>query len=168
MPEETTQVLDDAAEKVRESIKSLRTLLVDIYPPKLAEAGLDMALVDLVASVRHRGTAAELDTTGLTDAVPDEAAALVYRGAQEALRNVLAHAQADNVRVRAATEGGRAVLEVVDDGHGFLPDETREALRTGHLGLRGLEDRVRDAGGEFSVGSTPGEGTTLRLEVPIR
>ena len=55
------------------------------------------------------------------------------------------------------------VLEVVDDGRGFDPGEQRP---TGHFGLRGMKDLIADAGGHLAVLSSPGRGTTIRLEVP--
>jgi signal transduction histidine kinase len=163
----TTLLLDDAAEHVRESIKSLRTLLVDIYPPRLAEAGLDSALNDLLAGVRNRGTATTCDTDELADALPEATAALLYRAAQEALRNVVTHANATSVHVRAHSEDSRVLLEVTDDGLGFDVDNASKKAQEGHLGLRGLADRVADAGGTLDVHSTPGQGTQVRVEVPL-
>ncbi|MFL6137607.1 MAG: sensor histidine kinase [Frankiaceae bacterium] len=168
LPPPTAALLDDSAGQVRESIKTLRTLLVDIYPPKLAEAGLASALTDLVATVRNRGTAVALDADDLHEPLPEPVAALLYRAAQEALRNVLAHAAAGSVRVRAATAGDAATLDVEDDGVGFDPATARASVAEGHLGLRGLADRVADAGGRLRVDAAPGEGTRMHVEVPLR
>jgi two-component system NarL family sensor kinase len=89
-------------------------------------------------------------------------AALVYRTAQEALRNVVAHAEADNVTVTLRRDGDACTLEIVDDGLGFQePDDDRP-----HLGLRLLADLARELGGQLSVQSTPGRGTRVRLTVP--
>jgi signal transduction histidine kinase len=163
----TADLLEQSAAKVRDSIKSLRTLLVDIYPPKLAEAGLPAALTDLVAAASARGLRTAVDVDRLAPGVPDATAALVYRAAQEALRNVVTHAGAGTVSVTAATEEGRVVLDVVDDGTGFDVAAAEARAGEGHLGLRGLADLASAAGGRLDVESSAGAGTRLRLEVPL-
>jgi signal transduction histidine kinase len=168
LPPDTAALLDASAAAVRDSIKSLRTLLVDIYPPKLADAGLASALTDLLAGVAARGPATSCDTDDLDPALADPVAALLYRAAQEALRNVLTHANARSVRLRVTTDADRTVLEVVDDGVGFDPALAHARSKEGHLGLRGLTDRVADAGGTLVVGAGPHGGTMLRVEVPLR
>jgi two-component system NarL family sensor kinase len=167
LPPPAAALLDRSATQVQASIKSLRTLLVDIYPPKLAEAGLDSVLTDLLAGVSARGVATSCDTDELGGAVPEPIAALLYRVAQEALRNVVTHAHASSVHLRAASNHASVMLEVVDDGVGFDADVAEARAREGHLGLRGIADRVRDAGGEMDVSSAPGAGTTVRMTVPL-
>jgi signal transduction histidine kinase len=168
VPPATATLLDESAAHVRDSIKSLRTLLVDIYPPKLADAGLESALTDLLTGVNNRGTAATLETDGPVESLPEPVAALLYRAAQEALRNVLTHAHAGSVTVRVAVAPSAATLDVTDDGAGFDVAESDVRAREGHLGLRGMADRVSDAGGVVDVQSTRGEGTHVRVQVPLR
>jgi signal transduction histidine kinase len=162
-----TQLLEQSASTVRESIKALRSLLVEIYPPNLEEEGLAAALSDLLARASGRGVEAELDTAQLREPLPAPMAGLLYRATQEALRNVLSHAGARTMRVRVANEGDDAVLEVVDDGRGFEPARAAAQAADGHLGLRGLAGLVGDAGGELHVESSPGTGTTFRVTVPV-
>jgi two-component system NarL family sensor kinase len=166
LPAATATLLEQAAAQVRGSIQSLRTLLVDIYPPKLADAGLEAALGDLLTSVTNRGTAATLETEGPVESLPEPVAALLYRAAHEALRNVVTHARAANATVRVAVDGDAATLDVVDDGVGFDPAD--RGAPEGHFGLRGLVDRVTDAGGAVEVESTPGAGTHVHVKVPLR
>lgn len=159
--------LEGSAQTVRDGVRALRSLVIDLYPPNLREAGLETALGDLVDRARNRGMPTELDATGLGDRLPDAVAGLLYRSAQEGLRNALRHADARSVGVRAATAGRIAFLEVVDDGTGF--DQVAAAARTamGHLGLKALGGLLDDAGGSLTVRSQPGAGTTLRAEVPL-
>jgi signal transduction histidine kinase len=162
---DATQRLDESASEVRTSIKALRSLLVEIYPPNLAEEGVRSALADLLARAETRGVTTRLDVDGLHHSLPDAAAALVYRATQEGLRNVLSHANASVVNVRVSSDSARVVLDVEDDGVGFHPDAS--AAATGHIGLRGLSDLVTDAGGVVEVHSSPGAGTRLHVEVPV-
>jgi signal transduction histidine kinase len=91
---------------------------------------------------------------------------LLYRVVREALRNVAGHAQAKSIDVRVGLENGRLTLSVRDDGLGF--DVSKLANPPpGHLGLRLLSDLASDAGGEFHISSTVGQGTEVRLELPI-
>jgi signal transduction histidine kinase len=164
----TASLLDRSAEQVRDSIKSLRSLLVDIYPPKLEDAGLASALTDLLAGVQHRGVATRLDTDALPQPLPQHVSRVLWRAAQEAVRNVVANAHATTLTVNAAGHDGVATLDVVDDGQGFEPSVLPEREEAGHIGLRGLTDLVTDAGGRVRVESTAGAGTRVHVEVPIR
>ena len=168
LPAPTAVGLERSAAEVRDSIKSLRSLLVEIYPPNLEEAGLESALGDLLARADARGVGATLHTETIVEPIPVPVAALLYRAAQEALRNVLAHAQARSVSVRVATTDDMAVLDVEDDGVGFDTEVGAARFEGGHIGLRGLTDLVTDAGGTVAIESQPGSGTTLHVEVPIR
>ena len=88
----------------------------------------------------------------------------MFRIAQEALQNALRHAAAERIEVRLEDGGGRLVLTVADDGRGF--DPSAPVLRSRRLGLTSMEERATELGGQLTVRSRPGEGTTVRLEVP--
>ena len=163
----TTALLDRSAAQVRDSIKSLRSLLVDIYPPSLADAGLGSALTDLLAGVESRGVATSLDIESLQEPVRDDVARVLWRAAQEAVRNVLTHAHATSLHVRAETTREAVVLEVVDDGVGFDDETLGARVAEGHVGLRSLRDLVTSSGGDVRVDSTPDKGTTVHVEVPV-
>jgi two-component system, NarL family, sensor kinase len=155
--------VEEAADRVRDSVRSLRSLLVEIYPPNLYEEGLPGALEDLLARLDPRG----IDTSLVID-VPDELSQdvteLVYRAAQEALRNVVAHADAARVDVSVTQTDGVVCLEVSDDGRGLSGDQLSEG--PGHFGLRALAGLAATMGATLTIDSTPGRGTTLALEVP--
>jgi two-component system NarL family sensor kinase len=149
--------LERADETTREAVRELRGLLVEIYPPRLKEAGLPSALRDLDAEVE---IADDL-------VLPDEVTALFFRTAQEAVRNASEHAQAEHVRVSVGVDGDHALLNVSDDGKGFDHERALAAGREGHFGLRLLRDQVHDAGGSFGIDSAPGQGTRVSVEVPL-
>jgi two-component system, NarL family, sensor kinase len=113
-----SHVLRSAAETVHRGIRSLRSLLVEIYPPSLHTSGLSAVLADLASTVSDRGVDVHLSVPDEIDAVP-EAEELVFRVAQEALRNVVSHAQATQVDVELRRVDYLLVLTMADDGVGF-------------------------------------------------
>jgi len=157
--------LRSAAGTVRTSIGSLRSLLLDIYPPSLVTAGLEAALADLVSTLRSRGTVVTLELTPHTglDAAGER---LVFRVARECLNNIAKHATADNVQVRLERTERQTVMEITDDGVGFDAAEQLARPTEGHFGLRVLGDVVTEAGGELLLSSAPGLGTTWQLRIP--
>jgi signal transduction histidine kinase len=163
------QVLDASA-AIRTSIKSLRSLLVEIYPPNLREEGLESAIADLLSGLTTRGFETRLDAE-LGDTVIDpEAAGLAYRAAQESLRNVASHSAATQVRVdlRVTDTSPQSIrLSVDDNGRGFTADTLDERASDGHVGLRALAGLIADLGGALTVRSAPGEGTRVEVSIPI-
>jgi two-component system, NarL family, sensor kinase len=158
---------EQIAETVRESIRALRSLVIDLYPPNLREEGLASALRDLTDRTREGGLPADLDTEELRDPLPDAVAGLLYRAAQEGLRNALQHAGATHVLVRVATKDRHAILEVIDDGTGFDERVLNEREAAGHVGLKALRGLVMDGGGSLDVRSAGEGGTTMIVEVPL-
>jgi signal transduction histidine kinase len=151
------------ASSVRANVGGLRSLLVDIYPPSLARAGLASALADLAASTAGRGVEVDLDT-GADLRLGQDEERLVYRVTQETLRNTATHAAPCTARVRLRREDGGVVLDVLDDGPGFDPAVLSEPAQ-GHLGVKVLADLATDAGAELAVASAPGRGTHWRLRL---
>ena len=151
--------LHEAAGQTRQTMRKLRSVLVDIYPPSLQRAGLQAAIDDLAGSMRESVDIQAPPSTGL----PLEKEALIFRTVQESLRNVVKHANADHVTVRIAVDDGMATAEVADDGRGFTPNGSADRE---HMGLGLLSDLAEEAGGRLDVSSAPGEGTKVRLEVP--
>jgi signal transduction histidine kinase len=166
-PGTSTLTISRPAAVVRETIRELRTLLVDIYPPNLHQAGLRAALEDLVAPLVTAGTTVDLDVAADLE-LPQSAEALLFRVAQEAVRNVLNHAGAKHVDIGVTTGGGKARLTVRDDGQGFAVDDVPARMREGHVGLRLVAGLAHESGGSLDVESTRGEGTTVTVEVPLR
>ena len=162
----TREVLERGALQTRQSVRQLRSLLVEIYPTSLQQAGLDSATRDLLARVEDRGIATQLDVAPGAH-LPPEVEAILFRVAQEAVRNAAAHAAPSTITVAVRSADGRASLTVADDGRGFPQPDAPGRGPTGHFGLQLMRDLARDADGELSVGSAPGRGTRIRLEVPV-
>jgi signal transduction histidine kinase len=164
-PEEATSTLRRAAAATRQTMRQLRSLLVEIYPPNLHVAGLEAALSDVVAPAVARGLDTHLDVS-LDLRLTPEIEALVFRTAQEGVRNVLAHAQASRLDVRVAAKDHRVELIVEDDGRGFDPREAKQTRESGHFGISLLRDLAASADATLDVTSEPERGTVVRLEVP--
>jgi two-component system, NarL family, sensor kinase len=163
--EELGSLLREGARVTRESMRQLRSLLVEIYPPNLHDTGLEAAIEDLLAPLRRRGIEAKLQTEDVGRLRP-QAEQLIFRTAQEALRNVADHADASCVAVSLERLNGKVVAVVEDDGAGFDPAVAATRRREGHFGISLLVDRARDLGGALAIESAPGKGTAVRLEVP--
>lgn len=166
----TSERLEPMAGSLRTSLRSLRSLLVEIYPPDLAVEGLGAALADLVAPAAAVGMAATVEVHDV-DQASDDSLRLVWRVAQEAVRNAIRHSDAQHLSVQVRGAGDTLCLEVTDDGIGIGrrwdgEDRERDEDRdSGGLGLRSMRDLIREAGGRLDVQSSPGEGTTVHLEV---
>jgi signal transduction histidine kinase len=143
----------------------LRSLLVEIYPPNLYDEGLESVLSDLLARLEPRGIEGTLVVEAPLERLDLDRTQLMYRVAQEGLRNVMAHAEATKVSVSITSDQSTIKLEVIDDGRGV--DGSEVPARPGHLGLRSLAGLAASLGARLTVWSTPGKGTVLALEVPI-
>jgi signal transduction histidine kinase len=162
---EAADALRHGAAHTRDSVRALRTLLVDIYPPSLRQSGLAAALGDLAKTCTARGMQTTVDIRE-DDDLDEQTEQLLFRCAQETLRNTQKHAGATAAIVAVRDDAHRIVMEVSDDGSGVDPDVIAARREGGHFGLRMLEDLVTDAGGRLDVVSAPGAGTTVRVEVP--
>lgn len=158
--------LRNAATHTRDSMRELRSLLVEIYPASLHQAGLEAALRDVLAPLERQG----LQTSLVVDRdleLAQTTEAQVFRGAREALRNVLVHADARRVDVQVTSEGAAVNLLVSDDGRGFTSEFLSRRREEGHLGLRLLSDLAEEAGGRLEVDSAPGRGTRVQMKLPV-
>jgi signal transduction histidine kinase len=164
-PEKAGVQLARVKELAREALDELRSLILGLRPPELERDGLAGALRKEIAMLeRVHGVPIELEVAGELDGAL-ERRELVMRITHEALYNALRHASPSRVTVSLADDGaGAMTVSVTDDGTGFEPE--RPELRARHLGLTSMEERARELGGELSIRSRPGAGTTVRLRVP--
>ncbi|MCU1596042.1 MAG: two-component sensor histidine kinase, partial [Frankiales bacterium] len=158
-------LLRSTAGDLRRWVRELRSLVVTITPPALRAQGLATSLTDLAATLELRSIAVEVEV-GELGVVSQPAESLVYRTAQEAVRNVVRHAAATTAHVRLERSGSMLVLDVTDDGRG-LRDAAASARGRGSVGLELLTGLAHTQGGSLTVTDrvdTP--GTALHLEVP--
>lgn len=157
-----TEHLRVLRETAQEALREMRLLIFELRPPLLEQEGLVAAVRGRLEAVEGRaGLRVNMETTGEI-AVPFEVQKELYRIAQEALNNVLKHAQAQCVTVTLAQSEGMIVLEIADDGVGF----DLKAARSG-LGLPGIGERVKMLSGALEIESTLGKGTLVRVTIPL-
>ena len=162
----TDQVMDVGKSLVTE----LRAITNALRPPMLDDLGLRYAIDWLARNTTEKDRvhiALELDGFPDETRLPPASEMALYRCAQEALNNVVKHARATEATISLAIAGERAILSVKDNGVGFGATERERAAKGGHLGLVGMRERVRHAGGTLSIESTPKQGTTITISVPI-
>lgn len=160
-----------AAEEIAElaalaqaNIQEIRRMIYDLRPAVLDELGLVPALHQYLSRCQEEhGLAVTLHAEGVGRLPPSVETAL-FRIAQEAVANVVRHAQAARVDVTLARRTGGVILCVADDGRGFIPEAPRDGT---HLGLWSMEERVRQLGGHFEMRSAPGEGTEVWVAIPV-
>jgi signal transduction histidine kinase len=168
-PDELEAAVAQAIEQVDTSIRAMRSLITDMRPASLDQLGVEPALEALVErSGALSGLEIEL-ATDLRFGPGDQARRLapavettVYRVVQEALTNVVKHADATRVQVRVAEGDGTIEILVSDDGRGFTVDGTTDGF-----GLIGMRERIRLAGGRHDIRSEPGRGTRVRALIPV-
>ena len=144
-----------------EAHAELRAVIDGLAPPDLASAGLACSLRSYVQLAgRAHGVPVAFSAADLPGLGPPVEAAL-YRVAQEALHNALRHAGASRIRVALERTPRRVVLEVADDGHGFVPE-----MPSSGLGLASMRERAAAAGGVLTIRSGR-SGTVVRMKVPV-
>jgi two-component system sensor histidine kinase UhpB len=145
-----------------QAMRELLSLARQLRPTALDDLGLVAAIAGQVEQLARGEIDASITTDGDFSELGDDAQLVVYRVAQEALSNAARHSGAGRVEVRLRRlEAGGVELTVADDGRGFAFDESE-----GGLGIAGMRERALLIGGELTIESRPGRGTTVRLTVP--
>jgi signal transduction histidine kinase len=154
------------------SLKDIRDLLGVFRAPEFAQSGLAEIVEGFV--VQHESLTASVVTLEIAQSIPENVSLPVKialcRILQEALANVRRHSGASTATVELSSDGNRIVLEIADRGRGFEPPPLTGPQATEsheHIGLRGMRERAALVGGELFVESRVGEGTRVRVEVPI-
>jgi signal transduction histidine kinase len=149
------QLVDDV-------VRTVRDLALGLRPSMLDDFGLQAALEWHVRDFTRRfGLQVDLTMDGDFDGLPDQHRTCVYRAVQEALTNCVKHSSCRRIQVKVLGRSESLLLSVADDGVGV------DRSHRGGLGLRGIEERVRELHGETSIRSKAGEGTVLSVRLPI-
>jgi signal transduction histidine kinase len=164
MPANTSlgEAVSECRALVDNVVRTVRDLAQGLRPSMLDDFGLQAALEWLVRDFTRRfGISAHLRTDGDFADLPDLHRTCAYRTVQEAMTNCVKHAGASRIDVNVRAADGALEVSVSDDGVGIDP-----ARRRGGLGLRGIEERVRDLDGTMSVRGARGAGTTVTIRLP--
>jgi len=170
---EAARMMAGTAEDLRRWVRELRSLVVTITPPQLHVQGLAETLADLAATLEVRGLAVTVSVSG-TEHLDEATETLVYRAAQEAIRNIVRHADASSVTltvtrdrtVSSDREDHTLQLRVRDNGCGF-DAASSDARSRGSVGLELLGALVTSQGGTLTLDASPGKGTELVVRVPV-
>ena len=154
---------------IDEALIRTRRFIHDLRPPTLEYLGLVAALRELATQVQEQsGIKVNLKVKGVERRFTSEEELLIYRIAQEALRNVWKHSEATKAELIVEFNENNAVVVISDNGKGCEVGESSEFLKAGKLGLMGMKERAHLLGGTVEVCSKPGKGTTVILSVPNR
>ena len=161
--DEVRRRLDDAVEKLDDTITSLRRFIFDLRPPVWARPSLRQQLADLVGRLSGPYQAqVTVDVSCPPDLPAPEVADELLALVKEALSNALRHSGAATIDVRVDGSPERLVVTVTDDGKGFDPAHARRGM-----GLANMAGRVEAAGGSFHLDTAPGKGTVVRASFPV-
>lgn len=167
LSEDTIQRLEQLRSRIDSIIEGVRRFSHELRPEVLDQVGLMPALELLAKELSNEMKVnVRVEVIGSEKRLSAEAELVLFRIAQEALRNVKKHSQATEAMVRVEFGAEKVKLNVTDNGRGFeLPELLGELASRGRLGLIGMRERARLLDGSFSVKSQPGKGTTIAVEV---
>ncbi len=168
-PERAASRLDELEGLIDQELAALRRLIGDLRPIYLEDLGFVPALEMLTrATAGREGLSIHLDVQGETVRPVPDVELTAFRIVQQALNNVVAHARAQNAWVAVHFAANGLTLIVMDDGRGFTPPEQPTDLaRQGHFGLMGMRERAMLYGGQLTVETAPGKGTTITAWLPL-
>jgi signal transduction histidine kinase len=168
-PSDLAARLDENATILDRLLQQTRQISLDLRPPLLDDLGLVPALRWYVDQQAERaGLEAEFSADPLADDVPPHIRIACFRLAQEAITNVVRHADAKTLMVDLRRAGSTLHLIVRDDGEGFdVAAAESRAEQGASLGLLGIKERAALAGGSARISSSPGEGTTVEILLPL-
>ena len=148
----------------QQTLSSLRDLAMGLRPSMLDDMGMGAALEWQGRQFSRRlGIPVEVGIDGPVDTLPDPYRTCVFRVVQESLTNCAKHAQAKHVKIRARFQEDVVRVMIQDDGKGF--DRSRNSTRG--IGLLGMQERVQELGGNFSIASEPDKGTHIEFKIPV-
>jgi signal transduction histidine kinase len=157
------KMLDKSLEATRSGLQETRRALKSLRATPLDDLGLSLALRRMVESAAQRGNlAVAFSAPEPLPSLSPDVEQCIYRVAQEAVANVVYHANAKNLKVQLSQTGQDILLQVCDDGLGFKvwPDPQAD-----HFGLSGMRERAQLVGGQLTIDSRPGQGTTVQLSI---
>jgi signal transduction histidine kinase len=154
--------------QLKGALQEIRQVSRDLRPSIIDQLGLLPAVEWLIDQQKaEHGLKARLSIKGNERRYTQEVEVTLFRIIQEALRNVVRHAEATEVNVTFGFEEKETIVSIIDNGKGFeLPESLGELSRLGKLGVDGMETRARLVGGTLDIQTSPGEGTAIVVVIP--
>jgi signal transduction histidine kinase len=166
-PESASHHLGLVRNMLRMSRVDLRRSIWDLRSRELEEFDLSRALLISGNQIADSaGIRVEVETKGNVRPLPEVIEENLLRIGQEAITNTVKHSGADWTKIKLEFGAQNVILEIKDNGNGFTP-ENCDGPNDGHFGLLGMSERAKRIGGQILITSTPGTGTTVRVELPI-
>jgi PAS domain S-box-containing protein len=159
------------SQSLQNAIFAVRDLSYELRPPALNDLGLVQALFQYCVEFQEKsGVAVDFFSAGIDEKRFDPDTQInLYRMVQEGLNNIRKHADARNAVVRLVASSPHVILRIEDDGKGFDVKKRLALLTTEkRMGLRSIEERVKHLKGRMTVRSTPGRGTSVMVEIPLK
>jgi PAS domain S-box-containing protein len=152
---------------VKQQIRILKSITIDLRPPELDIIGLPDVLRTYFSNITKKAKIKIDFSMDIGEKrINDNVAIALYRIAQEALNNTLIHANAKKVKVRLYSQKGNIKLNICDDGKGFDIKKTLNQPEMQGIGIRGMLERAESLDGKFVIKSSPGKGTEIRVSIP--
>src|SRR5690349_3701996 len=164
------QRMDEAEQVLADASLQTRTLMLELAPPGLHESGLLEALRWLADRVsKQQRLLVTVEDDGNPKPLEDQVTVLLFQTVRELLQNVVKHARSKRATVRCAVSDELLALDVIDPGVGFeVHSIDRLPTRQGGFGLFNIRERLKLMGGSIDIHSIVGEGTTVRIRVPLK
>jgi len=168
LSQDNSRLLEELRQQTNDIMQGVRRLSQDLRPAALDRLGLLPALEWLVSDVaEYSGIATKVNVLGTERRLPEEVELVLFRIAQEALRNVWRHSQATEVEIMVEFDERKTRITVSDNGKGFnLPRTIGDLARDSKLGLAGMQERAQLLGGTLTVQSELGRGSSITVEIP--
>jgi signal transduction histidine kinase len=155
--------IEELIQTTKEALGEMRLLIYELRPPILEKQGLSAALEERVRFVEGRTGINPHFTSTFNSRLPQDIEENLYRITQEALNNIVKHANASNVTLEIREIRNKIIISLSDDGIGF--DYQKKKSEKGHLGLDSMQERAERIGAILSIDSQPGIGTQVKIEV---
>ncbi len=168
-PKRALATLRELQSLTADALRELQRLIADLRPSHLDDIGLSAALRWYVGKMEERYSfRVRLNISGYEQPLEDAVKIAAFRIVQEALNNIVKHAEARNVKIDLSFDEQQLRVHVMDDGRGFDLERVRALQSAGHpsLGLAGMQERAALLGGNVTIQSRPGHGTLLEISIP--
>ena len=164
-PGKTLQKIEDTKELVRQLITDMKSLTLSLNSDRIGQLGIIRGLEEEADKIARTGAyTMEFKHTGPNPAIDQNTTTILFRMAQEILNNAIKHSQATHIHILSETSENLFTLAISDNGAGFDGDEK---MKSGGSGLLNLKNRARLINASFTLQSSPGNGTTVNIELPL-